>query len=69
MDKIRVLHMHNALRSSCEDKALKRINRKSQRSYHPGKLIKWNILEEYPILKKRIADWPMDPALEKLQDV
>jgi hypothetical protein len=66
-DEVVVLHMHNALRSSKEDVALKRVKRKKQRSYHPGKLIKYDLLEAYPILKKQIEDWPMDPALEELQ--
>jgi len=68
-DEVTVLHMHNALRSSKEDVALKRVIRKKQRSYHPGKLIYFNILKEYPILRKQIEDWPMDPALKELQDV
>ena len=68
-DDLVVLHMHNALRSSKENVALKRTVRKSQRSYHPGKLIPYDLLEAYPILRKQIEDWPMDPALEELQNV
>lgn len=68
-DEIQVLHLHNATRSSKENVALKRMARKSQNSYHPGKLINFNILEEYPILKEPIEDWPMDQALMELQNV
>jgi hypothetical protein len=68
-DEIQVLHMHNATRSSKEEVALKRVARKSQRSYHPGRLLKIDLLEEYPILKKQIADWPMDPMLKEIQSV
>jgi len=68
-DVITVLHMHNALRSSRESVALRRTSRKSQRSYHPGRLIKFDLLKEYPILKNQIESWPMDPALRELQNV
>lgn len=68
-DEVTVLHMHNALRSSKEDVALKRVQRKSQKSYHPGKLIHFNLLEEYQILAKPIEDWPVSPTLRELQNV
>ncbi|GAH04592.1 unnamed protein product, partial [marine sediment metagenome] len=51
-NEVTVLHLHNALRSSKETVALGRRQRKQQRSYHPGKLIYFNLLEEYPILQE-----------------
>ena len=59
-------HMHNTLRSPNEEDATRRIARKRKRSYHPGELIDMNLLEEIPALKKRIEDFPVCPALEKL---
>lgn len=62
---VRVLHMHNTIRSPKEDEALSRTKRKSQRTYHPGTLANWNILEEFPLLKQRLP-FPVCPALEAL---
>jgi len=62
---MRVLHLHNTVRSPKEDEALSRIKRKSQRSYHPGTLAKFNVLEEFPLLKQRLP-FPVCPALEAL---
>jgi glycosyltransferase involved in cell wall biosynthesis len=62
-----VYHMHNALRSSKEAETHKRIARKQQRTYHPGtELRAMNLLEELPILKSRIEDFPVNPQLEEL---
>lgn len=63
---VRVLHLHNTLRSPKEAETQKRIVRKSQKSYHPGELASFNILKEFPILQRRIADFPVTPALERL---
>lgn len=66
-DTIICYHMHNALRSSKEAETHKRIARKSQRTYHPGNILRaMNLLEEVPILKSRIENFPVCPALEKL---
>ena len=65
---LRCFHFHNTLRSTHEDLVPKRQKRKSQRSYHPGKLIKFNLLEQLPILQKPIENFPVTPALKKLQD-
>lgn len=62
---IRLLHLHNAQRSPKEEDALSRMKRKSQRTYHPGTLANWNVLEEYPLLKQRLP-FPVCPALEAL---
>jgi len=59
-------HMHNAIRSPKEDEATKRIIRKSKASYHPGKLIELNLLKELPVLRNRIENFTVSPALESL---
>jgi len=64
--EILVHHFHNTLRSSTEDAALKRMERKSQKTYHPGDLRSFNLLDELPILRFRIDNFPVSPLLEKL---
>ena len=59
-------HMHNTLRSPNEEDAQRRISRKRKRSYHPGELVPMNLLRELPVLRKRIEDFPVCPALEAL---
>ena len=59
-------HMHNTLRSPLEKDALKRLNRKAKKTYHTGNLIDLDILKELPILKERVEDFPVTPALEAL---
>jgi glycosyltransferase involved in cell wall biosynthesis len=62
-------HMHNTLRSSKEEDALKRQARKKQKSYHPGEeLVKLDLLGELPILRKPIENFPVTPALAELQE-
>lgn len=68
MPKWKVYHFHNTIRSSTEAKALKRMERKSQKTYHPGELVEFNLLKELPILKTRIENFPVSPVLEKLWD-
>lgn len=65
-DDIICWHFHNALRSPDEASVPKRVTRKAKRSYHPGNLIDVDILEELPILRNRIEDFPVTPALERL---
>ena len=61
-------HFHNAVRSSKENDALKRSERKSQHTYHPGELIEYDLLKALPLLSKPILDFPVAPELKKLQD-
>lgn len=61
-------HFHNTERSSKESDALKRQERKTQRTYHPGDLLPYDLLKEVPILQKPIEDFPVAPALRKLQN-
>ena len=63
---ILIHHFHNTLRSSTEGVALKRMERKSQKTYHPGELQPFNLLDELPILRTKIEDFPVSPVLEKL---
>ena len=62
-------HLHNTLRSPKEGDALKRLVRKQQGTYHPGSEMEpFNLLKELPILQKPIEDFPVSPALAKLQE-
>ena len=65
---VKCFHFHNTLRSSKESEALKRDERKLQKTYHPGDLLPFNLLDAVPLLRKPIADFPVAPALRKLQD-
>ena len=62
-------HFHNALRSPLEGSVPKRLDRKSQGTYHPGELVPFDLLKELPILREPINDFPVSPDLEKLQHV
>jgi hypothetical protein len=62
-------HMHNTLRSPREEDATKRLQRKTQKTYHPGgELTDLNLLDELPMLRTSIDGWPVSPALAKLQE-
>ncbi len=60
-------HFHNTLRSPLEGSVPKRLDRKSQGTYHPGELVAFDLLKELPILREPINDFPVSPDLEKLQ--
>jgi hypothetical protein len=62
-------HFHNALRSPLEGSVPKRLDRKSQGTYHPGELVPFDLLEELPILREPINGFPVSPDLENLQHV
>jgi hypothetical protein len=62
-----VYHFHNTLRSTEEKNVPKRMERKSQNTYHPGKLIPFHLLNELPILQTPIENFPVNPQLEELQ--
>lgn len=65
-DNIVCYHMHNASRSRHDSKAWSRTARKGNKTYHPGELIDLNLLDELPILRDRIENFPVAPSLEKL---
>jgi glycosyltransferase involved in cell wall biosynthesis len=67
-DGVLCYHFHNAERSSKDLNALKREERKGQKTYHPGALVPFNLLEEVPLLQKPITDFKVAPALGKLQN-
>ena len=60
-------HFHNALRSPLEGSVPKRLDRKSQGTYHPGEPVSFNLLDELPILRKPIEAFQVSPDLERLQ--
>ena len=59
-------HFHNAVRSPDEESVLKRMERKAKKTYHPGDLKPVSLLDEVPILRTRIEQFPVSPALEAL---
>jgi len=59
-------HMHNTLRSPKDDEALKRVDRKQKKTYHPGELEPFDLLKELPVLGERIENFPVSPMLETL---
>jgi len=61
-------HFHNAERSTKDLDALKRADRKNKLTYRPGELIPFNLLEELPLLRKPIENFPVAPSLRKLQN-
>lgn len=69
MKYIKCLHMHNTIRSPKDKDVPKRMQRRSQHTYHPGEIVEWDLLKEYPILRKPIHNFPVSPILKELQDV
>ncbi len=66
-DEVTCHHFHNALRSPLEGSVPKRLDRKTQGTYHPGELVSFDLLETLPILRKPIEAFQVSPDLEKLQ--
>ena len=60
-------HFHNANRSPFEAFALKRLKRKAQQTYHPGKLVPFNIFKTLPILMTPVGQQDISPDLKELQ--
>jgi hypothetical protein len=67
LDAVTCWHFHNTLRSPLEGSVPKRLDRKSQGTYHPGELVPFDLLKELPILREPINDFPVSPDLERLQ--
>lgn len=67
--QIKCLHMHNTLRSPKDNNVPKRLLRRTQNTYHPGELVPFDILKEYPILQKPIHNFPVSYILKELQSV
>lgn len=66
-DDITCYHFHNAARSTADVEVPKRQERKTQHTYHPGELIPFKLLDELPILRRRINGFRVNPELERLQ--
>jgi hypothetical protein len=67
MDDVMCWHFHNALRSPLEGSVPKRLDRKTQGTYHPGELVPFDLLKELPILREPINNFPVSDDLERLQ--
>ncbi len=66
--KVDVYHMHNCSRSSVDDVVPKRLTRRGKGTYSPGESSPINIFEKLPLLREPIEDFPVSPALAKLQE-
>lgn len=60
-------HFHNTIRSPLEADVPLRMYRKNKKTYTPGKLESFNLLEALPLLRKPINNFPVNPDLERLQ--
>jgi hypothetical protein len=67
IDDVMCWHFHNALRSPLEGSVPKRLDRKTQGTYHPGELVSFDLLKELPMLREPLNNFPVSPDLEKLQ--
>lgn len=59
-------HFHQPDRSRLDERVPRRISRRYQKTYLRGKPKEVDILNEIPILQKRIGNFPVNPELEKL---
>ena len=59
-------HFHGTERSTRDEEVPKRLERRKKQTYTPGELQPIDILAELPILKERIGNFPLNPALERL---
>lgn len=66
-DDVRLYHFHQPLRSSKDDQALRRLNRRFRNTYVRGEVSDLNLLETVPELNQQIGDFPLNPILETLQ--
>lgn len=56
-------HFHNTSRSSKDAEVPRRIERRSQATYHRGPLLPFDALKEIPILRQKFEDFPRNPSL------
>lgn len=61
-------HFHNTNRSTKDSEVPKRIERRSQATYHRGELLPLEVVKELPILLKRFEDFPVNPSLQRIHD-
>jgi glycosyltransferase involved in cell wall biosynthesis len=66
---VKCWHFHNTERSPQESAALGRLERKMKKTYHPDDegTSPVDLLAELPILQKPIENFPVSPALARLQ--
>jgi hypothetical protein len=62
-------HFHNAVRSPLEGSVPKRMDRKTQGTYHPGELVPFDLMKEIPMLRNPIGLFPVSTELERAQCV
>jgi len=67
-DNITCWHFHNTERSSKDAEVPKRLERRKRPTYRPGEQKQVSIFRELPLLRKPIANFPVNPELKKLQD-
>jgi hypothetical protein len=60
-------HFHNADRSTKDEEVPSRIRRRSKNTYRPGDHQPISLLDELPILRERIQDFPVSSVLGLLQ--
>lgn len=61
-------HFHNAERSTKDDEVPKRKERKARGTYRPGDPEPFKLLQEVPLLRHHIGDFPACPALKQLRN-
>jgi hypothetical protein len=61
-------HFHGCERSTKDAEVPKRLDRRKKGTYRRGDKKPIDIFEKLPILKEQVEDFPVCPALKKLQD-
>jgi hypothetical protein len=61
-------HFHNTYRSSKDSEVPKRVERRSQKTYHRGELHPIEVVKDLPILLQRFQDFPVNPSLKLIHD-
>lgn len=61
-------HFHNTHRSSKDSEVPKRIERRSQPTYHRGELLPLEVVKDLPILLNRYENFPVNPSLKRIHD-
>lgn len=67
IEGVECYHFHNCTRSTLDEDVPKRLERRGKPTYHPGKLMDFNLLDEVPMLRKPVGEFLVNPELEKLQ--
>lgn len=61
-------HFHGTERSRFDNEVPKRLERRTKQTYTPGEPLPFSLLDEVPILRKPIEDFPVNPQLKLLQN-